>query len=356
LPPEREAQVERGLAELRGERPAATAPERPTVRGAIDSWLNAKRMEVEAGMLSAKRVLCLGGLMAHVGAILGEETDPRTVNAESLDKIRNFALGKVAEQRSNPNEGWSAETAKQVFAVASSWVRWLWEGGTIELPRNLGSRRLTIPTGPSQIETWTLAEVDAVVGASRGRLRVALLLQLNCGMTQQDVADLLDEEVDWAEGRVIRRRSKTRRQKNAPTVNYPLWAETLELLRQLRSGKERVLVTEKGNPLVQHSLQGKQCRSHDMLGDAFRKLRGKLEVPFHKPMKLLRKTSASMLESHPTYGRLTTLFLGHSPASIKDKHYAQAPQALFDEAVTWLGQQFGFVQGKAEGQADSADS
>jgi hypothetical protein len=29
---------------------------------------------------------------------------------------------------------------------------------------------------------------------------------------------------------------------------------------------------------------------------------------------------------------------------MKEKHYAAAPQALFDEAVTWLGRQLGFVE------------
>jgi hypothetical protein len=35
------------------------------------------------------------------------------------------------------------------------------------------------------------------------------------------------------------------------------------------------------------------------------------------------------------------LYLGHTPASVKDKHYAAPPQELFDEAVGWLGKQLG---------------
>jgi hypothetical protein len=67
------------------------------------------------------------------------------------------------------------------------------------------------------------------------------------------------------------------------------------------------------------------------------------KLSFRKPMKGLRKTAATLLESHETYGRLTGLFLGHAPASMKERHYAAPPQALFDEAVTWLGRQLGFV-------------
>ena len=70
----------------------------------------------------------------------------------------------------------------------------------------------------------------------------------------------------------------------------------------------------------------------------------KKRLKFKKSLKLLRKTAATMLESHPVYGRYTSHFLGHSPRSIKDKHYAAPSQELFDEAIAWLGQQFGFAQ------------
>ncbi|NTV80798.1 MAG: hypothetical protein HGA24_05170, partial [Candidatus Aminicenantes bacterium] len=58
---------------------------------------------------------------------------------------------------------------------------------------------------------------------------------LNCGMTQKDVSDLLVSEVDWDEGRIIRKRSKTADVENVPVVNYLLWPETIRLLRQERA-------------------------------------------------------------------------------------------------------------------------
>jgi hypothetical protein len=67
-------------------------------------------------------------------------------------------------------------------------------------------------------------------------------------------------------------------------------------------------------------------------------------VGFRKSLKLLRKTSASLLESHPVYGRLTSAFLGHAPATMREKHYAAVPQDLLDEAVKWLGGQLGVAE------------
>ncbi len=227
------------------------------------------------------------------------------------------------------------------FHGSRCWVRWLWESGIIDMPKNLDSRRFTFGSALKNIETWTVEEVQYVVGESPAKLRLALLLQLNCGMTQKDVSDLLDTEVDWKGGRIIRKRSKTRGQANVPTVDYPLWPATFALLKEHRSGQERVLVTKTGKPFVYRRLVDGNYRAVDSLGDLFRRLQKRLGLA--KPMKLLRKTSASLLESHAVYGRLTSLFLGHSPASIKDRHYAAPPQALFDEAVLWLGRQLGLA-------------
>ena len=38
------------------------------------------------------------------------------------------------------------------------------------------------------------------------------------------------------------------------------------------------------------------------------------------PLKAFRSISATLLESHASYGRYKTHFLGHSPKSIADKH------------------------------------
>src|SRR5262245_11409394 len=78
----------------------------------------------------------------------------------------------------------------------------------------------------------------------------------NCGMTQGDVSDLLDTEVDWAAGRIIRKRSKTADRENVPVVNYKLWPQTFKLLKKYRSGTERVLLTERGLPYIRTELKG----------------------------------------------------------------------------------------------------
>jgi integrase len=160
-------------------------------------------------------------------------------------------------------------------------------------------------------------------------------------MTQKDIADLDMSELDWETGRIIRKRSKTKNEENVPIVNYLLWPETLRLLRQEQCENEtgRVLLNEKGNPLwFEEVAEGGKLKKNDNVKSAFDRLKRKTGID--KPLKSLKKTSASMLRNHPKYASLEDLFLGHAPQRMSDKHYAANPETLFDEAIAWLGTEF----------------
>ena len=62
--------------------------------------------------------------------------------------------------------------------------------------------------------------------------KLFVLLALNCGMLQGDIAKLQQDEVDWENGVISRHRSKLHRRaksnKQIPKVEYPLWNETFE--------------------------------------------------------------------------------------------------------------------------------
>jgi hypothetical protein len=51
-----------------------------------------------------------------------------------------------------------------------------------------------------------------------------------------------------------------------------------------------------------------------------------------------RNVGANLLEEHETYARYADYFLGHSPKSLKERHYAVPSQAIFDAALDWLRQ------------------
>ena len=170
------------------------------------------------------------------------------------------------------------------------------------------------------------------------RTRLAMLLMANCGMTQKDISDLQHSQVDWADGRVIRKRSKTKTEKTVPTVNYKLWPETFALLKKCRSAHPKlVLLNEDGGTLKTEGYAGKLKKS-DCIGRQYKRDCKVLGIEHSEPLKRIKKLSCTLLEDE--FDEATsTYFLGQSPRSIKDKHYKGTgkPVARFDAALEWLG-------------------
>ena len=228
--------------------------------------------------------------------------------------------------------------------MAKKFVRYLWAKDLIPLPRNIDSKEYGFKKSPRSIPTMTTDQVRTIIDQAQGQLKLHLLLMLNCGMTQTDIADLRDDEVDWESGRITRKRSKTADHDDVPTVSFPLWPLTFDLLKRYRSGGETVLVTKSGASWAWEKLIDGKYKSSDNIATNYNHLKEKLRRRGFdaKPLKLLRKTGASVIESREGYGRYVPHFLGHSPRSVGEKHYSAPPQKLFDEIVVWLGTQFGF--------------
>ena len=102
------------------------------------------------------------------------------------------------------------------------------------------------------------------------------------------------------------------------------------------------MVNDAGGHLKVESLDanGKLCKI-DNIVSAFSRL--KREVGIKKPLKLIRKTSATLLKSGKQFSGVEAVFLGHAPRSVADRHYAQVPQALLDAALKWLGKLYGVM-------------
>jgi intergrase/recombinase len=76
---------------------------------------------------------------------------------------------------------------------------------------------------------------------------------------------------------------------------------------------------------------------------AYFQLQTKAKIPKdqRKPLKSIRKTLASLLEEHESYGRYAEYFLGEAPSSVASRHYVKPSKEQFDAAIRWLGKQFG---------------
>jgi hypothetical protein len=100
-------------------------------------------------------------------------------------------------------------------------------------------------------------------------------------------------------------------------------------------------VNEKGGSLKVDRLNedDDSQKKIDNVASAYSRLRRQTDVT--KPLKVFRKTSATLVRGNRDYATLADLFLGLAPTSVADRHYAGVPQALLDEAISWLGEQYG---------------
>jgi len=238
----------------------------------------------------------------------------------------------------------SIPTKKKRLRFVRSLIRFLASKGLIPLPPAIDDRMFRIKTRPVAVAMPDEAVIKRTIAEAPGQLRLHLLLMLNTSMTQIDIANLRQDEVDWTKGRITRKRSKTRDHDKVPTVDYPLWAETFALLTRYRAKSgDLALLTESGKPWIRDMIDaGGKRHKTDAITSNYRHLRKRLKIDM--TMSKLRKAGATLLADNPEFARFHQRMLGHAPASIADRHYIgnAAGQEEFDRAVRWLGERFGF--------------
>jgi integrase len=314
---------------------AATAD---SLEGYVKQFLAQGQRKVDASKVSASHRYSQGIHLQHFSDLTGKLTAVRELDGKALLRYHDALLDLIGKGEL------SSVNAHHYMATVKQFVRWLWQIEAIPtLPRVLDvkCKQLVITKPAPRIVVFDKTEIKALLAAATPRTKLYMLLMLNCGMTQKDVADLLHEEINWQEGRVVRRRSKTSDCPNVPVVDYLLWPETLRLLKQERTSDSqgRVLLNSNGSVLWEEKFADGKYAKIDNVKSAFDRLRKLQKIS--KPLKALKKTSASLLRDHAQFTGLRGLFLGHAPGNISDKHYAQIPQNLLDQAITWLGSEYG---------------
>jgi len=309
-----------------------------TLGTSVDSYLATKLAKVRAGHLTAGRYDPIRTHLYHFREWLGSETVVSSISGKALTDYHAELLTAISEERL------SVDYTRDRLGTIRSFVQWLWRIEAIEeLPRVLapGSNDLRINRKISTPEVFTIEEVKKLLTSATDRTKLYLLLMLNTGSTQKDLSDLLPTEVDWKKGTITRKRSKTAKHKSVPTVTYILWKETFRLLQQERSSDAAtVLVNHEGCPLKVERIDNEgKLKKIDNVASSFARLKRKNGIK--KPLKYFRKTSATLLKSNKDYRGLDVLFLGHAPATVAERHYTQAPQQLLNDALAWLGQQYG---------------
>jgi integrase len=337
-----------GVADLVADRVSAITAggEAGSLTTLIEQFVAMHQRRHEVGDLSAGRFDTLRRDALHFGSWADANgITAEKIGAAAVEDYHGSIMGEVA------SGAISRAYARTRWVAFRMLIEWGWEREAWGLPRNLKARRFAINVPATKVATYPIDDLREVLDAAADRTQLYLLLMVNCGMYQSDISDLRPDEVTLSRSpRITRKRSKTADQENTPEVGYPLWPETAKLLKAHRcDDADRWLVNDAGEPLRADIIDDDgKLRRRDAIRSAVRRTYQKVnaqrkrddrpKMPTHD-LKLLRKLGADTITQNPKFGgRIADLYLGHSPRSMREKHYAGPEQAKLDEAVAWLGQ------------------
>jgi len=319
------------------------SPQKPkTVGETIAEFAKTFKARAKAGQKKQSTAQGYGSHLRVIARWLGEQTPVTSINDNTFIRFNAWLLDEMGDKKKGD---WYSRTLTSLFR---RYVGWLAINGHITVPAILlmKTRELAISIKPRKIKTYKVEELADLFSVADDRMKTFLLLMLNCGFYQSDIAALKPPEVDWKRGTVTRKRTKEEDEENAPEVCWKLWPETLEGMKRNRSEcKDLVFLNERGNPLRtwNTSSEGRES-NNDNIRNAFERLQNKLGIkrtdPRRKTLKHIRKTAASLLGTRKDYKPYAQYFLGQAPDNVADSSYVVPDQATFDECVMWLREKF----------------
>ncbi|MGB0597931.1 MAG: tyrosine-type recombinase/integrase [Rubripirellula sp.] len=235
-------------------------------------------------------------------------------------------------------------TKRNRIASVSQFALWAFERDYIEsIPRLIAAKKFKVEVAATEVSVYSDDEVVEILAGAKDRERLYILLALNCGFTQQDIADLRPDEFDPDAGAITRKRSKTKGHDAVPEVTRLLWTETKKFLREHASNDdERLLLNTTGRPLVEVREDAGKVKRTDAIAKAMARLRKRLGRRDPISFKVFRATAASKLGEHESYRAYAQHFLGHAPSNVADSHYVKPSQEQFDKAIRWLRKQWDY--------------
>jgi len=308
----------------------------PSVDAMLRRFIERKRHQAESEQRSPGRFINLKMYAEQFSNFVGRQQPVTAINATILADYHSKALSDMAARTIT---GWCGRDRMQ---VARQFIVFLWEMDQIELPRNIRSRDLDITCAAAEIEVFEVKRLREIIDDAPEPLRVWLLLMANCGMTQKDVSDLRQDQIDWGKGTITRKRSKTKNHERVPVVTYTLWPITLDLMKRHRSGRMQIFLNSAGGPLTGSKLTAKGGKFDSIL-KAYTKLLKDKKIMDGKTPKAIRKTSASKIGEHREFSKFSQYFLGQAPRSVAERHYVRPTEEQFQRCLLWLGQEYGYV-------------
>lgn len=334
--------------------PAAPAKAKLTAKDQVAHFLAGLQARSEAGQMDLTRYDAYRRELDRFLDWFGPDRSVTEINEEAVDRLYLHLLGQVKARREwqavplksgERKPGMKPSYAKQIFSTFKLFTYDLAGRKVIPCPANLGLTKFKFRKGKKVPGSWTIEEVRQALacGDYGEKTTCFLLLMLNCGMYQNDIAELRQDQVDWDKGTITRIRSKNEERDEDGdkilTVTYKLWGRTLELMEKYREPAGKLVFrTEKGGAYVVQSRKadGKMSRT-DNVKSAYVRLCNRLGLP-KKPLMFLRKTASNLIKQGP-HKDYADYYLAHTPKSLGEDRYYSLSEKDFFKALTWLHDQ-----------------
>ena len=322
-----------------GHEPKQQAVGPTSVAELVDKWLEARRKQLDGR--NGKKISHSSYDSDFRRAKAFEKFCKQNKAPKIKQAITAQFLEKYKADVSDEKKGLSPVTIKHALRTVRVIVKWSWARNYIEtLPRIL-DEYADIDLKPKPPKEFTIEEVNRLYEDASERVKLYMLLALNCGYTSADIASLEHQMIDWDSGIVSRDRHKTEQPQEAK-----LWPVTLSLLKKQSSDPDKstlALLTQDSNPVLnQHIRKDKAVSTSDSVGTAFNRLRRKLGMDKNgKGFKVFRKTGATLIE-HEHGKEMRFLYLAHVESGMGKFYVVRKFQELHT-ATDWLLTLFRFT-------------
>lgn len=333
-----------------------------TVEDVVNDYLVAKRELLDNGELSPRTFADHIRTGKFILAAIDRNRDIETIGPDDFAALRKkLAVGRKGRRRSLLTLGILITRCRSVFTFAVNVGHRksaLLYGVSFDKPT---ARAMEISDKDKPKKRYTAAQCRSLIDAAPVQLKAMLLLALNAGMGNTDVAGLRMAHLDLNARVVEMPRQKTGRSRRAV-----LWPQTCKAIRAAmaerptptREAEGLVFVTQHGNAWVRDRIideeetggrAGARLSQTDAITGAFTKTAKSAKVPnlgFYAVRHTFRR-AVDDLADRPAIDRV----MGHKPTDIRT-HYVDPEditdkrlKAVSDHVRRWL------MKGKKGGKA-----
>lgn len=190
-----------------------------TVGELVNLWLDQKNANLTAKDISPRSFQDYQDVGKLVVKAFGRHTPIAGLRPENFANLRNDVASRYAPSRFS-----------KIVTIVRMIFKWGFESDTMASPMKFGpnfkgaSKNQTRKTRNATVKRFfTAAEIKTLVDSARQPLKAMILLGINCGLGNTDVANIRDEHIQ--NGWLMMARAKT-----AIERRIPLWPETLEAI------------------------------------------------------------------------------------------------------------------------------